>query len=241
MPRALAWRMRLDHAGGLEERLGRDATAMQAGAADLVVVDEGDLQAELGGTEGRRVAAGPGAEHDQVEVIGRADSHGSGSLGEPRSGRPRDGAQRPDGRVGHRGRWYAGRRARRNRVGRHAARRWVARGRTTKWPRAAIRGPSVYDVGRCGRSRLPVTSNARKSEWGLRRDRRGRTVSGVRETPDRPVGYGAMPFPRLRSRSGRAPARSAASFRDRGPVTPSDRRGRASGPVIPDRSQSEET
>ena len=61
---------------------------MEARAADLVLVDEGDLEAQLGGPEGGRVAAGAGAEHDEIEVVGRADSHGSGSLGEPRSGWP---------------------------------------------------------------------------------------------------------------------------------------------------------
>ena len=55
--------------------------AMEARPADLVLVDERDLQAELGGTEGRGVAAGAGAEDDEVEVIGRADGHGSGCLG----------------------------------------------------------------------------------------------------------------------------------------------------------------
>ena len=54
---------------------------MQARAADLVLVDEGDLQAELGGPEGGRIAAGPRPEHDEIEVIGRADSHGQGASG----------------------------------------------------------------------------------------------------------------------------------------------------------------
>ena len=75
--------------GRLEQRLGRDAAAMEARPADLVLVDEGDLEAELGGPERRRVAAGARAEHDEIEVIGRADGHGSGCLGAPR-GRRRD-------------------------------------------------------------------------------------------------------------------------------------------------------
>ena len=64
-----------------EERLGRDAPAMEARPADLVLVDERDLQAELGGTERRGVPARARAEHDEIEVIGGADGHGSGCLG----------------------------------------------------------------------------------------------------------------------------------------------------------------
>ena len=43
---------------------------MQAGPADLVLVDEGDLEAELGRPERRRVAAGARAEDDEIEVVG---------------------------------------------------------------------------------------------------------------------------------------------------------------------------
>ena len=71
----------LDEGGRFEQRLGRDAAAVEARAADLVLVDEGDLQAELGRAEGGGVAAGSGAEHDEIEVVGGADGHGSGSLG----------------------------------------------------------------------------------------------------------------------------------------------------------------
>ena len=83
---------------------------MEARAAQLVLVDERGLQAELSATERRGVAAGAGAEDDEVEVIGRADGHGSGCLGAPRgrrNGRP--------GQVGHRDRWYARGRETRNR------------------------------------------------------------------------------------------------------------------------------
>ena len=89
---------------------------MEARAADLVLVDERDLESELGGPERRRVAAGARAEHDEIEVVGRADSHGSGCLGAPR-GR----AQASAGQVGHRGRWYARCRESRNRGGRRRA------------------------------------------------------------------------------------------------------------------------
>ena len=77
--------------GRLEQRLRRDAAAMEARAADLVVVDEGDLEPELAGAEGRRVAAGARAEHDEIEVVGGSDSHG---IRVPRS------ATRPPLRVG---------------------------------------------------------------------------------------------------------------------------------------------
>ncbi len=53
---------------------------MEAGAADLVLVDEGDLEAQLGGAEGGRVATGARAEDDEVEVVGGADGHRSGVL-----------------------------------------------------------------------------------------------------------------------------------------------------------------
>ncbi len=76
--------------GQFEERLGRDAATVQAGAPDLVLVDECDLQAQLGGAERRGIATGAGAEHHQIEVIGRADGHGSGCL------------RGPYGRMGHR-------------------------------------------------------------------------------------------------------------------------------------------
>ena len=71
---------------------------MEARAADLVLVDEGDLEAELGGAEGGRVAAGAGAEHDEIEVVGGADGHGSGCLGAPDEA----GVGRSAGQVGHR-------------------------------------------------------------------------------------------------------------------------------------------
>mgnify|MGYP001793957483 CR=1 FL=1 len=52
----------LDEARRLEQRLGRDAPAMEAGPADLVLIDKGDLQAELAGPEGGGIAAGACAE-----------------------------------------------------------------------------------------------------------------------------------------------------------------------------------
>jgi hypothetical protein len=92
----------IDEAGGLEQRLGRDAAAVQACAADLVLVDEGNLQPELGGAERRRVSAGARAEHDEIEVIGRADGHGSGASKRLDAGGWTDVREGPGGQMGHR-------------------------------------------------------------------------------------------------------------------------------------------
>ncbi len=43
---------------------------METGAADLVLVDERDAQPQLGGTEGGGVAAGAGADDDEVVGVG---------------------------------------------------------------------------------------------------------------------------------------------------------------------------
>ena len=109
--------------GRLEQRLGRDAAAVEARAADLVLVDEGDLEPELARAEGGRVAARARAEHDEIEVVGRADGHGSGCLGMPRRGCHRAIVEGLRGRVGHRGHRTAG----------------VARGATEAGPAAGAR------------------------------------------------------------------------------------------------------
>src|SRR5664280_3572027 len=62
--------------GRLEERLGRNAAEVQESAADLALVDEGDVHAQLGGPEGGRVAARAGAKYDQVKVGAGACGHG---------------------------------------------------------------------------------------------------------------------------------------------------------------------
>src|SRR6188508_95370 len=103
-----------------EQRLGRDATAVEAGAADLVLVDECHLQPELARPERRGIPARARTEHDEIEVIGRADGHGSGSLGMPRRWRHRADVEGLRGRVDHRGPSYGRGRNRRNR-GRWAA------------------------------------------------------------------------------------------------------------------------
>ena len=80
----------LGERGRFEQGLGRDAAAVEARAADLVLVDEGDLQPELGGAEGGGIAACAGAEDDEIEVVGGAD----GQVSEP------EGTRRADRRDG---------------------------------------------------------------------------------------------------------------------------------------------
>jgi hypothetical protein len=56
-----------DVLGGVEQGLARDAADVEAGAAEGgALLDERDLQAELGGAEGAHVAAGAGADDDEI-------------------------------------------------------------------------------------------------------------------------------------------------------------------------------
>ena len=55
--------------GGVQVRLRGDAAAVQAGAAHLIAVDEGDCHAQLRGAQGGRVAAGTRTQND--DVVGR--------------------------------------------------------------------------------------------------------------------------------------------------------------------------
>ncbi len=57
------------HRGRLEELLGRDAAAVQAGPADLVPLDDGDGQPRGGAVERGGVAARSAADHDDVELF----------------------------------------------------------------------------------------------------------------------------------------------------------------------------
>ena len=54
--------------GGLEQLLGRDAAALQAGPAHLVPLDEADREARRCGVEGGAITGGTAADDDQVEV-----------------------------------------------------------------------------------------------------------------------------------------------------------------------------
>ena len=65
--------------GGLEQRLGRNAARIQAGATEggraivvLPLIYTGDAELVLRGADGRRVTGRPCADDDDVEGIGRA-------------------------------------------------------------------------------------------------------------------------------------------------------------------------
>src|SRR6185437_14824529 len=55
--------------GRVQQRLGGDAAAVQAGAAHLGLLDQGHVHAQVGGAEGAGVPAGPAAEDHYVEHI----------------------------------------------------------------------------------------------------------------------------------------------------------------------------
>src|SRR5207248_2934669 len=56
---------------GVQQRLGRDAAAVQAGAAQLVPLDDRDRQPQFGSPEGRGVAAAAGAQDNDVVLTVR--------------------------------------------------------------------------------------------------------------------------------------------------------------------------
>ncbi len=57
-----------DKAGGVDERLRGDASGVEAVAAHLVRLGQGDLGASLGGDQGGHEPGGPGADDDEVAV-----------------------------------------------------------------------------------------------------------------------------------------------------------------------------
>ena len=57
--------------GGLQELLGRDATAVQAGAADAALLDHGDVQAGRSAVERSGVPAGTPTQYDEIELAHR--------------------------------------------------------------------------------------------------------------------------------------------------------------------------
>src|SRR5262249_17882736 len=72
--------------GGVQQRLGRNAPDIEAGAAEgLVLLHHGHFHAELRRADGAEIAAGPGADDD--EIVGHDSSHPSlscpGSTGHP--------------------------------------------------------------------------------------------------------------------------------------------------------------
>jgi hypothetical protein len=54
--------------GVAEQRLGGDAADVEAHPAPVLLLDHGHVLAELGRADGGDVAAGPGAEDDDIEV-----------------------------------------------------------------------------------------------------------------------------------------------------------------------------
>ena len=59
----------LEQMRGLQQRLGRDAADIEAGAAEGgALLDHRHLHAELGGADRRHIAARTGADHDKVEA-----------------------------------------------------------------------------------------------------------------------------------------------------------------------------
>ena len=65
-----------------DEGLGGDAAPVQADAAELVTLDTGHAEAQLGGADGGDVAGGAAADDDEVEVLGIC--HGGEFSGAPR-------------------------------------------------------------------------------------------------------------------------------------------------------------
>ena len=54
--------------GGMQQGLGGHAATVQAGAAGLAVLHNGHLQAQLSGAQSRNIAAGTGADDDQLII-----------------------------------------------------------------------------------------------------------------------------------------------------------------------------
>src|SRR5262249_31647698 len=83
--------------GGVEQGLGRDAADVHADAAELLLLDDGDREAELGGADGADIAARSAAEDDDIVGIrhfrspwpGGSRASASGSAGTARRWRRR--------------------------------------------------------------------------------------------------------------------------------------------------------
>ena len=54
---------------GAQQRLGGNAAPVQANAAEVFALDDSRLEAKLGGADGRHIAAGAGADDENVETI----------------------------------------------------------------------------------------------------------------------------------------------------------------------------
>ena len=74
----------LEQLGRVEQRLGRDAADVEAGAAQrLAALGAGGLEAQLRGADRGDIAAGAGADHQDVEIVILSHS----LLRHPREGR----------------------------------------------------------------------------------------------------------------------------------------------------------
>ena len=72
-PELLGARHRPVDGGRLEELLGRDAAAVQAGAAHFVLLDHGDVETGQAPTQGGGVAGGTATDNHDIELLGRGD------------------------------------------------------------------------------------------------------------------------------------------------------------------------
>jgi hypothetical protein len=53
----------------MEEGLGRDATDVEAGTAEgIVLLHQGDTESELSGFDGGDIAAGTGTDYNEIEL-----------------------------------------------------------------------------------------------------------------------------------------------------------------------------
>jgi hypothetical protein len=57
------------HVGRFEKFLGGDATAVQARAADLVALNEGDVETGRGSVEGGGVSTGTSSDNHYIELL----------------------------------------------------------------------------------------------------------------------------------------------------------------------------
>ncbi len=60
----------VEHLGRAQQRLGRDAAPVQADAAQMLALDDGDVQAQLRAADRGDIAARPGTDYDHVKDLG---------------------------------------------------------------------------------------------------------------------------------------------------------------------------
>src|SRR5262249_50315465 len=77
----------VENVGRLEVGLSWNAARVEAGAAGLYFLDDGDLETELLGADGGDVAAGAAAEDDEIELVSRCAELGHWWWYSPRVGR----------------------------------------------------------------------------------------------------------------------------------------------------------